>query len=165
MTLGQFATAVGATPRWVQNAFAALGLDATYTEPRARRLAFARDLKVACRLPLNRGWVLAPEALAAWPGENIWSLVEPNGVVRVTVDLERFLSTYAVRLSLARCWYAEKARGRPRKGRLKGVAWARWYGVDLSLVQASLCQGVDDRLRRNDEALELFRAFDAARAP
>jgi hypothetical protein len=157
MTLGQFATAVGASRRWVQNAFQALGLPPEYTEGLARRLAFARVLKEACGMPLRRGFPLAARALARWPAERSWDLRQTDGSVRVTIDLERFLSDYAVRLSLSRSWYAEKRRGRPWKRR--GVALARWWGVDLTLLDESLKRTADERLKRLDENVEFLRSL------
>jgi hypothetical protein len=157
MTLGQFATAAGASKRWVQNAFQALGLPPVYSEDLARRLAFARVLKEACGTPLRRGFPLAPQALARWPAERSWDLREADGSVRVTIDLERFLSDYAVRLSLSRTWYAEKRRGRPWKRR--GVALAKWWGVDLTLVDESLKRTADERLKRLDENVEFLRSL------
>ncbi|MDH4046008.1 MAG: hypothetical protein OEW06_16295 [Gemmatimonadota bacterium] len=156
MTLGQFATAVGAPKRWVQNAFQALGLPAVYTEPLARRLAFAKAVKEACGMPLRRAFPLADAALARWPAHKTWELREPDGAVRVVIDLERFLSDYAVRLSLSRTFYAEKRRGRPRKRTLRGIAWAEWYGVDISLLVESLKRTPEERLRQLDEVREFF---------
>lgn len=156
MTLGQFATAVGAPRRWVQNAFAVLELSAGYTEVRARRLAVARALKQGWGLPLTRGWVLAAEVLAAWPAAKEWR--GRAGAVDLVLDLERFLSDYAVRLSLAHTWYAEKRRGRPRTRRPKsGIAWAKEYGVDISLSQSALGQDPETRIRWNDGALEFIQ--------
>jgi hypothetical protein len=163
MTLGQFSTAVGAPKRWVQNAFQALGLPAAYTEPLARRLAFAKAVKEACGMPLRRAFPLAEEALARWPAHRTWELREPDGAVRVVIDLERFLSDYAVRLSLSRTWYAEKRRGRPRKRRRRGIALARWYGVDISLLRESLKRTPEDRLRTLDRAVEELRSMRVVR--
>jgi hypothetical protein len=159
MTLGQFATAVGAPKRWVQNAFQALGLPAVYTEPLARRLAFARTVKEACGMPLRRAFPLAEEALARWPAHRTWEHRDPDGAVRVVIDLERFLSDYAVRLSLSRTYYAEKRRGRPRKRKLRGIALAKWYGVDVSLLVESLKRTPEERLRLLDEAVEAFKSM------
>jgi hypothetical protein len=156
MTMGQFATAVGAPKRWVQNAFQALGLPAVYTEPLARRLAFAKAVKEACGMPLRRAFPLAEEALARWPADRTWEHRDPDGAVCVVIDLERFLSDYAVRLSLSRTYYAEKRRGRPRKRKLRGIALAKWYGVDVSLLVESLKRTPEQRLRQLDEAREFF---------
>jgi hypothetical protein len=84
-------------------------------------------------------------------------------VVQVELDLLRFLSDYAVRLSLSRTWYAERRRGRPPQQRLKGVALAKWYGEDISLLESSLRLTPTERLRRMEDALEFFRAAPVAR--
>ena len=156
MTLGQFATAVGAPRRWVQNAFQALRLPAEYSEPLARRLAFARAVKEACGMPLRRAFPLAEAALARWPAHKTWELKDPDGAVRVVLDLERFLSDYAVRLSLSRTFYGEKRRGRPRKRGLRGIALAQWYGVDVTLLVESLKRTPEERLRQMDDLREFF---------
>jgi hypothetical protein len=162
-TLGQFATSVGAPKRWVQNAFQALGLPAVYNEPLARRLAFAKAVKDACGMPLRRAFPLAEEALGRWPAHKAWELRDPDGAVRVEIDLERFLSDYAARLSLSRTFYAEKRRGRPRKRTLRGIALAKWYGVDVSLLVETLKRTPEERLRRLDEAAEFFKTMKVLR--
>lgn len=162
MTLGRFATVVGATPRWVQNACAVLGLERRYDEERAKVLGLTRQLNEALRIPLVDAYPLAGQALAAWPEQKVWEWQDPSGMVTLRVDLERYLSTYAVRLSLARNWYAEAKRGRPAKRRKGGVERAREYGVDISLLQESLKRTPEERLRRNEEALELFRKMRVA---
>lgn len=162
MTLGQFATAVGAPRRWVQNAFQALGLAAEYTEPLARRLAFARAVKQACGMPLRHAFPLAEEALARWPAYKTWELVDPDGSARVVLDLERLLSNYAVRLSLSRTFYAEKRRGRPRKRKLRGIALAEWYGEDISLIVESLKRTPEQRLQLLDQVIEELKSMKVA---
>jgi hypothetical protein len=157
MTLGQFSVAVGAPKRWVQNAFQALGLPPEYTSELARRIRFAKVVKEACGMPLRQGFPLAEGAVGRWPEHRTWELVGPDGVVHMTLDLERFLSDCNVRLSLALCWYAEKRRGRPPKKRRRDIAWAKWYGVDVSLLEASLRLTPEQRLKRLDEAVEFFR--------
>ena len=157
MTLGQFAVAVGAPRRWVQNARAVLRDRSPYREAGARRLALARVLRETSRMPLRKAYALAAEALAAWPARSTWTYQPSGAAAAVTVDLERFLSDYAVRLSLARSFYAERRRGRPRKRR--GVALAKWYGVDVSLLVESLKRTPAQRLKRMEEAAEFFKSF------
>lgn len=158
MTLGQFATAVGAQKRWVQNAFAVLGLAPRYTVDGARRLAFAKMLKDEFAIPLVRGYPLAEPALACWPARRTWEHEGSNGVGRVVVDLERFLSDFSVRLSLSRTFYAEKRRGRRWQHDLRGVALAEWYGIDVSLLVESLKLTPEERLRRLEEAVEFLKS-------
>lgn len=157
MKLGEYAVAVGASKRWVQNARAALGERGPYTENGARRLAFARAVKEACGMPLRAAYPLAGQALAAWPAQRSWSYQPENAAASVSVDLERFLSDYAARLSLSRSYYAERRRGRPRKRR--GVALAKWYGVDTTLLEESLKLTPAERLERMDEALAFFKSI------
>lgn len=158
MTLGQFATAVGASRRWVQNAYARLGLRPPYTAAGARRLAFARAIQDAAGMTLARAWTLAAEAIAAWPAQRSWT-VPGDGVVAVTVDLERLLSDYAVRLSLARSWYAERRRGRPPARRLRGVEWAKWYGEDVTLFESTLKRTPAERLRVLEANLAFIKSM------
>ena len=158
MTLGQFSVLVGTRKRWVQNAFQALGLPPTYTVQVARRLAFARALKEAAGMPLRHGYQLADDALIGWPTRDTWQLIDSDGTVRLTMDLERFLVRCSVRLSLARTRYAERRRGRPPKRTLRGLELAKWYGVDVSLLRASLELTQTRRFRRLEEASAFFRA-------
>lgn len=157
MTLGAFSRAVGASPRWVQNAFQALDLKPAYTELLARQLALARLLKETCGLPLRRGFPLATDALREWPSSRIWEVTEPMRATGIVVDLEQFLTDFAARLSLARCWYAEKRRGRPRKTRRRGLALASWYGVDSTLLRENLKRTPAERLDRLEQAATFFK--------
>jgi hypothetical protein len=158
MTLGQFAVIVGAAPRWVQNARAVLALRGPYTEEGGRRLGLARDIREATAMPLRRAWRLAQEALAAWPDRRDWIHEGREGSVRIVVDLARYLSHYAVRLSLARTRYAERRRGRVRQAPRDPIAAAREYGVDISLLVENLNRSPEERLRTLDEAYEFLRS-------
>jgi hypothetical protein len=114
-------------------------------------------VKQACGMPLGRAYQLAEHALAAWPVQRLWTHRGPDGAVAVSVDLERFLSDFAARLSLARSYYAERRRGRPRRRR--GLALAQWYGVDVSLLESSLRRTPDERLRSLDANVEFIRSM------
>lgn len=162
MTLGQFSTAVGAAPRWIQNALAVLGLPPRYTVAGARRLALARTLGETCDIPLGTAYPIARQALAQWPARRTWEHVGGDGVVRIVVDLERFLSSFAVRLSLAQVHYGERKRGRPARIRRRGLAAARAYGIDIGLLHASLERAPAERLRRLDDALAFFASARVA---
>jgi hypothetical protein len=158
VTLGEFSTAVGAPKRWVQNAMAVLDLPAVYTVEAAKRLSFARTLNEACGMALVDAYPLADEALAEWPAQRTWILEGTDGVATLSVDLQRFLSNFAVRLSLSRNYYAELKRGRPRTRRKRGVAAAREYGVDIGLLRESLKLTPEERLRRLEDALAFLQA-------
>ena len=159
ISLGRFATVVGAPPRWVQNAFRVLGLRPKYDEERAKVLGLARQLTETLRIPLVEAYPLAEQALASWPESTVWRWEDAVGIVRLEVDLERYLSTYAVRLSLSRTRYAEKRRGRPRKRRKHGIEAAREHGIDISLLQEQLKRSPAERLRTLDEALDFVQSM------
>jgi hypothetical protein len=162
MKLGQFATIVGALPRWVQNAYQVLQLDPGYDEERAKLLGLARQLHEALGIPLVESWPLAQEALAAWPDQEIWRCEDTAGVVTLEVDVRRYLSNYAVRLSLARSSYGGTKRGRPRKGRKGGVAEARAYGIDIGLLREALERTPAERLRRLEDDVAFVQALRVA---
>jgi hypothetical protein len=159
VTFGQFATAVGAPPKWVQNAFAVLGLPRRYTPDGAKVLSLAYEL-TQCGIPLVRAYPLAKRALAAWPERPEYSEEGPQGSVRIVIDLERALSRFAANLSLARSHYAERQRGRPRKRRRgNAIARAREYGVDIGLLEENLKRTPEERLRRLSEDAEFLRSL------
>ena len=158
MTLGQFAVAVGAPKRWVQNAMRLLRLAPRYTPEEARRLGFVYLLHGRLGVPLARAYALAREALAAWPEHKVWEQ-EVDDTIALRVDLEHFLSACSVRLSLSRTYYGEKRRGRPRRHVRHGIAGARDYGVDLSLVEQSLRRTPEERLSALDAEVEALRSL------
>lgn len=158
MRLGHFATIVGAQPRWVQNAFQVLDFEPEYDEERAKVLGLARQLHEALRIPLVTAYPLAQEALTAWPDMKVWRWEDDAGIVTLEVDLERYLSTYAARLSLSRTWYAEKKRGRPPKRPEDPIEAARQYGIDISLLQEQLRRSPAERLRTLDEAIDFVQS-------
>lgn len=106
-------------------------------------------------MPLASASRVAGDALAAWPERRVWTHRGPEGAVVVTVELDRFLADFAARLSLARNFYGERRRGRPRRRR--GLALAKWYGVDVSLLRSSLKLTPAQRLQRLEEAARFFR--------
>lgn len=162
MTLSQFAIAVGATPKWVQNAPAALGLELRYTAAEARRLGLAKLLNEELGVKLSRAWAMAGRAAARGGAR---TLVETRGgVARVVIDMDRYLSDFAARLSLARTHYEPRRRGRPARRRARSaVERARDYGLDITLLQSSLRLSPAERLLRLNAAREFVRALRGAR--
>lgn len=150
---------VGAAPRWVQNALAVLGSPPRYTEEAAQRLALARLIHNACGMPLVSAYPLAARALSTWPGALSWEQEGPEATVTLAIDLERFLSNFAARLSLSRLHYAERRRGRPRKRARRGIPAARAHGLDLSLLESSLRRTTEERLRALDADIEFLRSL------
>ncbi|MBA2564843.1 MAG: hypothetical protein H0V09_05400 [Gemmatimonadetes bacterium] len=164
MTLGAFSTAVGSSPRWVQNAFAALRLPRPYSVPAARRLALARELRKVCGMPLVEAHPLASRILLRPLERQRWERSNPDGSVLLAVDLERFLSTFAVRLSLSCTLYAERVRGRPARPRSSGISLAREWGVDIGLLESSLRRSPGERVRKLDEDVSFVRSMRVRRA-
>lgn len=157
MTLGQYAVAVGAETRWVQNARAVLGLRGSYTVRAARILGLARELSETTGMPLVRAYALARTALAAWPANRRWTHESADGAICLDVDIERYLSAFATRLSIALTTYAERTRGPRAARRRNAMEAAREYGYDLTLLEQSARLTPAQRLRRLDEMSEFFR--------
>jgi len=154
MTLAQFAIAVGAGTKWVQNAAAALGRPFAYTEDEARRLGLARVIQSVAGMPLQRAWEMAGEALASPSAQKV--VVESaDGSVQMSVDVRRYLSTFTALLRRA---YSHEPRRRGRPAR--SSRWtAKSYGLDVSLIDANLRRPLAERLREADEAAEMMNRF------
>ena len=146
MTLGRFAVAVGASPRWVLNAAWRLGLPRRYGEPLARRLALARFIAEAVHAPLPEALRLADRALREADPHATWRLEGPGGVT-LAVDLPRFFTTYGAQLALALNHYGERARGRKPSRRGNAIERAKAYGVDVTLLDSALRRSPEQRLR------------------
>lgn len=164
LTLGQFACALGAPTKWVQNAWAILGLDLNYGEIELWHMALVRLLERAMEVPLKQAYATA---LAAMPnpmslrGPTELRLVE-EGALDVSVDCARFSSAVLAGLSRARTQYQERPRGRPRKEQLHGIAAARAQGIDVGLLRASLRRSPAERLRSLDEDLAFLQNLKVA---
>lgn len=157
MTLGQFAIAVGASPRWVLNALTRLRVPRRYDEPLARRLALAKTLHDSAAFPLSRAWAEAARILAEADYFKEWQYESSDGLVIVRLDLPRFFTNYQVRLAVAHSSHAApKRRGRApsRRGSAAQRAWA--YGIDVTLLDANLAETPDVRLRRLDSNRRIF---------
>ena len=159
MTLGEFATVVGAPPRWVQNARGVLSVRGRYSIEDAKRLGLARVLAAQTGMTLIRAYGLAAEALAAWPASKEWMQGNADSSVRVVVDVERYLSGFAARLSLSRSYYSERQRGRPVKRVKEPIAAAKEYGWDVTLLQETLKLTPAERLKRLVSASESLQAM------
>ena len=161
MTLGQFAMAVGASPRWVLNALARLDLPRRYGEILARRLALARFVSEAVQMPLPEAMRLAERMLREADPLGTWRL-EGKGGIALVVDLPRFFTTYGANLALALNRYGEKPRGRRPRRRGSAVERARAYGIDLTLFDSALRRTPEERLRLLDENMQVMRRLRSA---
>jgi len=155
MTLAQFAIAVGAGTKWVQNAAAALGRPLAYSEDEARRLGLARVIQGVAGMPLQRAWGLAGEALASSSQQEVMAEAA-DGSVQMNIDVRRYLSTFTALLRRAYS-HEPRRRGRPAA---RGSRWsAESYGLDVSLIDANLRRPLAERLREADEAAEMMNRF------
>jgi hypothetical protein len=156
MTLARFAIAVGASPKWVQNAAAVLGFRLDYTTRQARRLGLTRVLSEEFGLRLERAWKIAEAAL--FPAGRI-AILSDDEVLHMIVDTGRYLSDFAVRLAVANAHYEPAKRGRPSKRRLPAdpVERARKVGIDVERLREALATGTGARIMRLKET----RAQDA----
>ncbi len=146
MTLGQFATAVGTSPRWILNALTRLHVPRRYAEPLARRLALARFIAEAVGMPLSDAFRLAERALREADPQGTWRF-EGSGGVSLAVDMPRFFTTYGARLALAINQYGERVRGRRPRRRGSAIERARDYGIDLTLFDSALRRTPEERIR------------------
>lgn len=160
MNLMRFALAVDAPAKWVLNAQVLLELRRDYSEARARVLALTRVLEAEAGLPLGIAYRRAVALSARPPVGGAWAI--RVGDVTLAVDRPRFLTRFAIGLSRARVPDLERRRGRPPATRGSALARAEAYGVDLSLLRASLRRTPGERLRRLDEDVEFFRSLKVA---
>jgi hypothetical protein len=159
LTLGQLATAVGTPPRWVLNALTRLRLRRRgYDEALARRLALARQLAEATRMPLPGAFAAAGVILKETDPHATWSVESPDGAVLIAVDLPRFYATYLPRLAYAMNAYGEKTRGPRRRRRGSALDYARAWGFDTTLFASALMRAPHERLAVLDESAMLARA-------
>jgi hypothetical protein len=157
MTLGQFAVAVGAPPRWVLNALTRLGVPRRYSEPLARRLALARLLAEVVGVPLPEAFALAKRVLAEADPFGIWRLESPSGAIALTIEMPRFFTGYGARLALANTQYGEKRRGRKPSRRGSAGERARAYGVDTTLLSAQLSRTPQRRVSELNQNVEFLK--------
>jgi hypothetical protein len=156
MTLAQFALAVNADPKWVQNASAGLGLYLTYSEDEARRLGLARLIHETAGTPLRTAWEAAGPALEE--GADEVSAASPDGSVRMMIDVKRYLCTFTAWLSRAYA-HEPRRRGRPALRERGPALTAEAFGLDLSLIAANLQRPLAERLREADDAAEMMNRF------
>lgn len=154
MRLAQFALAVGADSKWVLNACRLLDREVAYDVADARRLGLVREIQASFGTPLDDADAMAARALEQ--GDEVAvACATPTGVLALVVDLPRYLSDFAGRLSRAR-GYTPKRRGRPsRPSSGSAVERARRYGIDISLLRTQLRRSPEARL----QGLDTHRAF------
>lgn len=166
MTRSQFALAVLADEKWVENAGRILGRKLRYTAAEARWIGLVRVLNQEVGVTLSRAARLADAALRHAPGEGIVILGQTEGgSAGVSVDMSRFHSTHAAALSVAMDMGGGRRRGRPRaetRGKAGALESAARYGVDVDLLREGLRLSVSERLEQLDENAAFINAIRPA---
>jgi hypothetical protein len=155
LTRSQFAAAVRADEKWVENIARALGRRLAYTPAEARWLGMVRLLARDLGVPVALAAELADDALRQPPETRALRLAtSDDGAASLVIDLARYHSTFAAALSAALNHGGPRRRGRPapsRGARGRGaIARARVYGVDVSLLREALARSPAERLARLD---------------
>jgi hypothetical protein len=165
MNLSAFANLVGARPKWCQNALEVLRLPLKYTPTVARPLGLARLLNEAHGVPLKSAFRLATGALSRNASVEV-AQADDQRVSTLTLDVHRYLSLFAARLSAVRL-DPPRGRGRPPAPRRSGgVRAAEAYGLDIGALRAGLRISPAERLRALDasqHAIERLRSGSRSR--
>ncbi|HEX5831097.1 MAG TPA: hypothetical protein VFY16_08960 [Gemmatimonadaceae bacterium] len=171
MTRTQFALAVRADAKWVENAARLLGRRLSYTVEEARWLGLVRLLNHEFGVPLARAAGLAGSVLRLPADSGSVPILEaPGGEAALVVDLARYHSTFVATLSAALQHGGPRRRGRKRgeNAPRDPLAEAAAYGVDLTLFQYTLERTVAERLDElagSAEFLADVRVVGALREP
>jgi hypothetical protein len=164
LTRSQFATAVRADEKWVENTARTLGRRLEYTSAEARWMGMVRLLARDFGIPVARAAELAGVALRHAPETPAFPLAaSDDGSATLVIDLARFYSTFAAALSAAINHGGPRRRGRPRpttRARARDViAAAQRYGVDVSLLREALERTPAERLARLDANSAFLRGL------
>lgn len=167
MTRSQFAMAVLADEKWVENAARLLNRRLKYNAEEALWLGLVRVLIQEVGLTLARAAQLADEALKHQMTER--SVVVGRGEdesAGVSIDLARFHSTHAAALSAALDMGGHRRRGRRSTipGRKGVLDKAERYGVDIGLLRAGLHVSPRKRLEQLDENAQFINAIRPVRS-
>jgi hypothetical protein len=166
MTRSQFAMAVLADEKWVENAGRLMDKQFAYTAAEARWLALVRVLNQEVGVTLFRAAELADEALRHAPDEASVIVGRGGGSAAVSIDLARFHSTYAAALSAALALGGARRRGRPRanlRQKARTLDRAAQYGVDIELLREGLRLSPRERLEQLDDNAAFITAIRPAR--
>ena len=163
MTRAQFAMAVRADEKWVENAGRLLSRRFRYTAAEAQWLGLVRILNQDVGLTLNRSAQVADEALEYPPHTGTIVVGQSDDeTAGIAIDIARFHSIAGAALAAALDLGGERRRGRPRaslKGKAATLRRSASYGVDLDLLRAGLRMSPGERLERLDENAAFIAAL------
>ena len=168
MSPAQFALAVGAPSKWINNTRRILGVPPTLDAAQARWLAIVHELHTALECSLARAAHIANVAVAASPHQRELRIsIGPANTAELVIDLWRANTMHLARLSLALTRPPVEQRGRPTsapKRRQRARTRAIAYGVDISRLREGLGRSVHERLVRLDENAAFLAAGRASLA-
>lgn len=142
LTKRQFAAAVGANEKWVDNASRTLRRRFTRTEIDARWLGAVREISQALDTSLSRAADLASRALDLDPTPTPIAIAKNrNAAVWVSFDLERFHSRFGVALAAALLDGPHQTGPRPPR-------FPRGARTRLAILVGATASGVDVRRLR-----------------
>lgn len=157
MTRSQFAMAIHADEKWVENSARLLGLALRYTAAEALLFGLVRVLNQELGLTLAKAADLAKEALEHAPvTERAIVGRGEYGSAGVAVDLARYHSAYGAAWSAAMELGGPRRRGRPRRAVTRrsvgdAIERAAEYGVDIDLLRDGLRLSPGERLALANE--------------
>ena len=165
MTRAQFARAIQADEKWLENtARLLLGSPPGCSPAAARWMGLVRLLTREFALPLARAGELATAALRHPPGTRALPLVETaDGSAALVLDLARYHSTLSTDLAAALHHTGPRRRGRPgtraHARRHDPIRAAAAHGVDLSSLRANLRRTPAELLESLDEDATFLAAL------
>ena len=166
MTRSQFAMAVLADEKWVENAGRLMARRFRYTAAEARWLGLVRILNQEVGVTLSRAAELADEALRRPADGGTVIVGRADGSAAISIDLARYYSTYAAALSAALELGGVRRRGRPRATvprNSRVLERAAEYGVDIGLLREGLRLAPGERLQQLDDNAAFLRAIRPVR--
>jgi hypothetical protein len=165
LTRSQFAAAVRADEKWVENTARVLGRQLAYTPQEARYFGIVRLLANQFGIPVARAARLADEAIEQPPDSHTYVLDESaDGSAALLLDLSRYHSGFAAALATALHRGGPRRAGRPvsvreQERKYDRIGAAERHGVDISLLRQSLTQSPAERLARLDANAAFLRSL------
>src|SRR5262249_12812857 len=150
-----------ASPKWCQNALGGVGRSLRYSVALARQLGLARLLNASHDILLKSAFRMAGKAIAR-EGRTQATGGEPP-ISMLTVDVDRYLTLFAVGLNPVR---RDPPRGRgrpPARGQHRGVRAAAAHGLDLGALRAGLRLTPAERLEALDASQRLVERLRSGR--
>lgn len=164
MSPAQFALAVGADPKWIQNARRLLGRPAGAEPADARWLGIVHELHASLSCSLAVAARIADLVVEAPVSQRELRVPLDDAVAFVlTIDLHRAWTMHLARLSRALVMPPPERRGRRAPvSRASASKRALGYGIDVERLRAGLGRRVPERLTTLDANAALLAAGRAS---